>query len=855
MEPLDKLTKMIKDAARNKEEASGFPAMDQVWQRVEARLDREERRSRIMPFRKTGIAAAVLLLLGLALFYLLRNDKASQAPSWAATPVQDRVLPGKTAATVKEVPEGRKEAVAPPEEQSLAAAAAPERKERTVSATANKTKEVAASIPGVYVPVKISGVVLDEFLEPMPGASVVISGTNKGTVTDMDGRYELALDSGEHKLIIKGIGVEAEAVVAAGQTAPLVTRMPVSAGNALAGVEIYGKVIDKRSYTGALTTVTAKDIVRRPVTDIVKAIDGTAPGVKVSSGGGQPGARPELLMRGVGSIAADRSPLIVLDGAPYAGTLVSIDPATVAQMTFLKDAAAKGLYGSRGANGVILITTKDAARPSGSFLRKGWRKVKQLFRKKASPKVSAVRPAQPVAEEVAAETESYDPYVEHPFETPEAHPYSTFSIDVDKAAYANIRRFIRQGQPVPKYAVRIEEMINYFPYTYPQPKGEHPFEVYTEYSEAPWNKEHKLLKIGLQGKALPETTLPPSNLVFLVDVSGSMNAENKLPLLVASLKLLIQKLRRQDKVAIVVYAGAAGVVLPSTAGDRKAEILAALDQLVAGGSTAGGEGIRLAYRIARENFIPGGNNRVILATDGDFNVGASSDEDMKRLIEKEKESQVFLTCLGYGMGNYKDSKMEILADKGNGNYAYIDNIEEARRVLVREFSGTMYSIAKDVKIQIAFNPAHVMSYRLIGYENRKLQDEDFVNDAVDAGELGSGHTVTALYEIIPAASHSGTLSGAGPENLAQIKLRYKQPEGAKSIEMVRAVGYYPLSLAASSPDFKLAAAVAWFGLKLRDSELLPDKETQHILQLARQVAAVDPEGYKSEFIRLVEAVP
>ncbi|MCB5984377.1 von Willebrand factor type A domain-containing protein, partial [Flavobacterium psychrophilum] len=350
--------------------------------------------------------------------------------------------------------------------------------------------------------------------------------------------------------------------------------------------------------------------------------------------------------------------------------------------------------------------------------------------------------------------EDYNSWIENPFESPKTAPLSTFSIDVDNASYTNIRRLINNGQKVPKDAVRVEEMINFFKYQYPQPKDNHPFSITTQYSECPWNSKHKLVQIGLQGKNIPTNDLPASNLVFLIDVSGSMNADNKLPLLIESLKILVEQLRKQDKVAIVVYAGAAGLVLPPTAGNEKQTIINALEKLNAGGSTAGGAGIELAYKTAQENFIKDGNNRVILATDGDFNVGSTSDSAMQTLIEDKRESGVFLTCLGYGMGNYKDSKMEILADKGNGNYAYIDNIQEANRFLGKEFKGSMFAIAKDVKIQIEFNPKHVQSYRLIGYENRKLRPEDFKNDAIDAGELGSNHTVTALYEIIPIGTNS-----------------------------------------------------------------------------------------------------
>lgn len=464
--------------------------------------------------------------------------------------------------------------------------------------------------------------------------------------------------------------------------------------------------------------------------------------------------------------------------------------------------------------------------------------------------------------------EDYGTFVENVFESPKSSPLSTFSIDVDNASYTNIRRFINNGQKVPKDAVRVEEMMNFFKYNYPEPKGVHPFSINTEYSDCPWNSSNKLVRIGLQGKNIDDEKLPATNLVFLIDVSGSMFSENKLPLLKQSMKVLVNQLRAEDKVSIVVYAGAAGMVLPPTSGDKKMTIIDALEKLSAGGSTAGGAGIQLAYKTAKENFIKNGNNRVVLATDGDFNVGASSDNDMQRLIEEERKSGVFLTCLGFGMGNYKDSKMETLANKGNGNYAYIDNIQEANRFLGKEFKGSMFAIAKDVKIQIEFNPTHVQAYRLIGYENRKLRPEDFKNDAIDAGELGSGHTVTALYEIIPVNTKSKfftptdelkytktepATTNLGTE-LATIKFRYKKPDGEKSIEMVEVIKNNAVTLEQTSEDFKFCASVTWFGLKLRDSELVSNKSISDIKNLAKNNIKNDNEGYKAEFIRLMEAV-
>lgn len=462
-------------------------------------------------------------------------------------------------------------------------------------------------------------------------------------------------------------------------------------------------------------------------------------------------------------------------------------------------------------------------------------------------------------------TEDYSAITENRFLRPLNAPLSTFSIDVDAASYSNLRRFINEGQLPPKDAIRIEEMVNYFDYDYPQPQGYEPFTVSTEIGLCPWQPKHRLLHIGLQGKRLPTAQLPASNLVFLLDVSGSMGYENKLPLLKESLKMLTDNLRAEDKVAIVVYAGAAGVVLPSTAGTDKQRIKDALEELEAGGSTAGGEGIQLAYRIARKNFVKDGNNRVILATDGDFNVGASSDAELVRLIEKERESGVFLTVLGFGMGNYKDNKMQQLAGKGNGNHAYIDNLNEARKVLVNEFGGTLFAIAKDVKLQIEFNPAKVAGYRLIGYENRLLNNEDFADDTKDAGELGAGHTVTALYEIIPAGVESKFLADLGelkyqetkPTNAAAgdwctLKLRYKEPDGSKSKLLEQSVQEKSASTTSMSDNFNWAAAVAEWGMLLRDSEFKGQANQEHCRALAEKSKGPDRNGYRAEMISLME---
>jgi len=465
--------------------------------------------------------------------------------------------------------------------------------------------------------------------------------------------------------------------------------------------------------------------------------------------------------------------------------------------------------------------------------------------------------------------EQYDVIDENPFIAVAADPLSTFSIDVDRASYSNVRRFIVQdGQLPPRDAVRIEELVNYFPYSYAEPDGDAPLAVDAEVGAAPWKPQHRLVRIGLQARRLHLENLPPSNFVFLLDVSGSMMPENKLPLVRAAMRMLVNELRAKDHVAIVVYAGSAGLVLPSTAGDQKETILAAIDRLEAGGSTAGGAGIRRAYDEAVANFIRGGNNRVILATDGDFNVGVSSDADMVQLIEERRKTGVFLTVLGVGEGNLQAAKMEKLADHGNGNYAYLDNILEARKVLVHELGGTLYTVAKDVKIQVEWNPARVRAYRLIGYENRMLRNEDFTDDKKDAGEVGSGHSVTALYEIVLVGAetdvkirmpdslryqqrHAAPSTAAGPE-LLFVKVRYKAPDGDQSRMISRPV----LANAGGAPsvDFQFQTAVAEFGLLLRNSDNRGKANLDHVIAVAREALGKDPEGYRAEFVKLAEAV-
>jgi Ca-activated chloride channel family protein len=460
-------------------------------------------------------------------------------------------------------------------------------------------------------------------------------------------------------------------------------------------------------------------------------------------------------------------------------------------------------------------------------------------------------------------TEAYDRIQDNPFLAAAQNPLSTFSIDVDTAAYANVRRFLAQGQRPPKDAVRIEELLNYFRYDYPEPQGQDPFSVTTELAACPWRPEHRLVLVGLRGRSIDEASVPPRRLTFLIDVSGSMMPANKLPLLKEAMALLVENLREQDQVAIVVYAGSSGLVLPPTSGAEQAAIRAALGGLEAGGSTAGGAGIELAYRIASQMYQPGAINRVLLATDGDFNVGVTSVGELSRLIEEKRKTGVFLSVLGFGDGNLKDATMEMLADRGNGNYSYIDSEAEARKVLVSEAGATLVTIAKDVKIQVEWNPAQVAGYRLIGYENRLLRAEDFDDDAKDAGEIGAGHTVTALYEVVPAGlpldrpgvplkyQAPALSSAAGSGEVMTVKLRYKQPEGDTSRLLSRAV--VAREAGRGSERLRFAAAVAAFGMLLRESEHRGRADWAMVRELATETRGRDEAGYRGEFLALVES--
>jgi Ca-activated chloride channel family protein len=665
---------------------------------------------------------------------------------------------------------------------------------------------------------------------PLPGVNVIIKGTTTGTQTNFNGLYTISAKTGD-VLNFTYVGMKSKDVtVGKSTTLDVVLEEDYMA---LEEVVVTGYVnTRKQSVTSSVTTVKSESISkgRRKKKDIANTLAGQVSGVKISTASGQPSNNATIIIRGRNSLSGGNEPLYIVDGVPVA-SIDALNKKDIKSTSVLKDAAATSIYGNRGANGVILITTKK-----GNY-------------------------TYPQIEEVT--NESYGEIVENQFENVSLSPLSTFSIDVDKASYSNIRRMINNGQKIPADAVKIEEMINYFNYQYPQPKDEHPFSIHTEVSKTLWNTDTKIVKIGLQGKTYENDQLPASNLTFLIDVSGSMSNENKLPLLKSAFKLLVNQLREKDKVAIVVYAGAAGMVLSPTSGANKEAILSALDHLNAGGSTAGGAGIQLAYKIAQENFVKNGNNRVILATDGDFNVGASSDKDMEQLIEEKRQSGVFLSVLGFGYGNYKDSKLETLADKGNGNHAYIDTMQEAQKVFGKEFGGTLYTIAKDVKIQIEFNPNKVQAYRLIGYENRLLNDEDFIDDTKDAGELGSGHTVTALYEVIPVGVKSEYLkevddlkytktevSQKYSDELFTVKFRYKKPDGDKSIEMVH---IQKDEVSEPSEDLKFASSVALLGMQLRNSKYHNASTIKDVIALANDGRGIDINGYRAEFIRLVES--
>lgn len=672
---------------------------------------------------------------------------------------------------------------------------------------------------------KIIKGIVSEASGPLPGVSIWIQGTTNGTATDFDGKYSIKAKTND-VLVFSYLGyLTINKTVGKSEVINVTLLKDPSV---LDEIVVVGYGVQKKSYTTGYATSSIKAQKRKSKHyKISNALQNSIPGVALQSTSG----RKQIKIRGVASITNNKEPLYIVDGVPiknqYNAIIQNLNKDNIEKINVYKSFKAKKIFGNSAKNGCIVITTKQ-----GNYRLEN--------------------------------EESYAEIHENQFNRVTINPLSTFSIDVDKASYSNVRRMINNGEKIPFDAVKIEEMINYFDYNYPQPSDQHPFSINTEVTHTPWNKNTKLVRIGLQGKSFQQEELPPSNLTFLIDVSGSMGAQNKLPLLKSAFKLLVNQLRKQDKVAIVVYAGAAGVVLKPTSGNKKEVIINALNNLESGGSTAGGKGIELAYKLAEKNFKKNGNNRVILATDGDFNVGASSNKEMEELITEKRKSGVFLSVLGFGYGNYKDAKLEILADKGNGNHAYIDTMQEAQKVFGNEFGGTLHTIAKDVKIQVEFNPNTVKGYRLIGYENRMLDDEDFIDDTIDAGELGAGHKVTALYEIVLAGDESKFLKAVpklkytsqktndtNNNELFTVKFRYKKPSEKESKEMVHIQENQILQ---ATQDMEFASAVALFGMKLRKSKYTKEVTTDVILELAKKGRGEDVEGYRAEFIRLVKSI-
>lgn len=695
---------------------------------------------------------------------------------------------------------------------------------------------------------------------PLPGASVLIKGTSRHVATNFDGNYSIKAKTTD-VLVFSYVGFMTQEVVIGNQTTINVT---LASDNILDEVIVTAQGIkrEKKALGYAVSEVSSQEIENRTQGNVGRVLSGKASGVAITSQSGATGNATRVVIRGYNSIngggavtspsisfnkptvitgtrnpdhneATKNNPIYIVDGIPIHPSQVdlvkNIDQTHIERKTVHASSESVKLFGSAAKNGCVVITTKK-----GNYRVENDESYKELF--------------------------------ENQFKSVMFDPLSTMSIDVDKAGYSNVRRMINNGQEIPIDAVKIEEMINYFDYNYEPPTDDKPFAVHSEVVETPWNKETQLVRIGLKGKELSTDELPVINLTFLIDVSGSMSSANKLPLLQSALEVLVNKLRKEDKVSIVVYAGAAGVVLEPTSGDQKEKIMNAINNLNAGGSTAGGQGIELAYKLAQEHFVTKGNNRVILATDGDFNVGQSSDKDMQRLIEEKRESGIFLTCLGFGMGNYKDSKLETLADKGNGNHAYIDTMQEAHKFLGKEFGGTLYTIAKDVKIQVEFNPTLVKSYRLIGYENRLLANEDFANDKKDAGEIGSGHTVTALYEIVPTSSSYEPVSNTTlkyqtqyknmssvANELLTVKFRYKAPQGVESKLFSEVVYNSVRTIDQASEDAQFISAVAMFGMQLRDSKFTKNTTREDVLALAESGRGSDEDGFRAEFIRLVKS--
>ncbi len=679
------------------------------------------------------------------------------------------------------------------------------------------TAAVCLTQVGPTAPRNINGTVYDSFdKKPMTGVTVKVEGSNKPVYTDTKGHYVIKLADSRYQLIFTAEGYKPE-------------TLRVGKSNLL-------NVYLKRSIIYKVDTVAY-----------------AASNYKVRKNA----SADEMLKKAEG-LEVDNNGYITFQGQPVTKARIGGKDYTggsVAQ-------AIQSLPSDIIERFQIVDDYGDAAGRTG--IKSG--EPAKILEFKTS--------VNNVLREITIQTprqndESYSRIVENQFINPSTTPLSTLATDVDAASYANVRRYINSGQLPPKNAVRIEEMINYFKYDLPEPAAGKPVAIKAEVATAPWNAKHQLVRIGLKAKTIDNAKLPPSNLVFLLDVSGSMESPNKLPLVKTSLKMLVDQLRPVDHVAMVVYAGAAGLVLPATRGNQKQKIKDAIDQLGAGGSTAGGAGIKLAYNIARQNFKKGGNNRIVMATDGDFNVGLSSDKDMEQLIEEERQSGVSISILGFGMGNYKDSKMELLADKGHGNYAYIDNVTEATRSMVTEFGGTLFTVAKDVKLQVEFNPAKVQAYRLLGYEDRLLAKEDFNNDAKLGGDMGVGHNVTALYEIIPVGVKDDAFAGSvdplkyqkesktdvknASAELMTVKFRYKDPNADVSKMESIVVENKTLGLSNASEDMRFAAAVAEYGLLLRNSQFKQSANFNQVITLAKGAKGKDDQGYRAEFIRLAES--
>ncbi|MBO6186523.1 MAG: von Willebrand factor type A domain-containing protein [Chryseobacterium sp.] len=838
MENNHDIDKKFNEASQSLEEPATFPAFDKVWTKVEEKLDKKEDKKKIIPiWFPYGIAAS--LIIGLGVFYFINKNDVSEInkPAIAQNEVSPKVNSNVQAidSTVKSNIEKQIDGLKENQNQKILAY----EDAKTFHNNQEFEKVFISKGNSIINRNESNGIIPIEINHKVPKVPVD-SGYKESKIEEVV-VLGYAKTSTKAKSVSSSVTVSSETL----ENRPNISVLHSIQGTA-PGIAINSnsQIYRRGDYNNIRNEFKQNN-------NISQALIGTVSGLQIAPNHGISGSSNPIIIRGMSSLKASSNPLYVINGkVSDSKSFSNLNPNTIESVSVLKDAAATSIYGNRGLNGVIVIKTKRLSR-----------KEKKAFEKlqKVQDSINASKQIQ------QRNNEEYDAFVENPFELTKNQSVSTFSIDVDKAAYSNIRRMINNGEYVNKNAVRIEEMINYFKYDYPQPKNNEPFSINTEYNDSPWNNKHKLLKIGLQGKEIPTNKLPNSNFVFLIDVSGSMNEPNKLPLLKSSFKVLLDQLRPTDKVGIVVYAGSAGMVLPPTSAKEKGKIIEALDKLQAGGSTVGGEGIELAYKLAQENFIKNGNNRVIIATDGDFNVGASSTGDLQTLVEEKRKSGVFLTCLGFGMGNFKDNRMETLANKGNGNYAYIDNLQEANKFLGKEFAGNMYAIAKDVKIQIEFNPKYVKSYRLIGYENRKLKNEDFTNDKIDAGELGSGHTVTALYEVIPNDVNSEFLpkendlkytKNTNDENfndeLATVKFRYKKPDGDISSEMVQVVKNTESSFSSSSDDFKFASSVAWFGLVLRNSALIKNKDLNEIEKLAKKGRGKDEDGYRAELVRLIE---